>query len=130
MFLWFRKLLLIQLKINLALCASPFDCLQKSPFLILLQHTSKRAQTAYNIISYITFVYVGVTVWNKINFKFTSTEQFMLSLTFTVAILGMGLYKLILFQRSTEILHLLNTLILFETKNFGNKNNSKPKLCF
>jgi hypothetical protein len=123
MFLWFRKLLLIQLKINLAVCASPFDCLQKNPFLILLQHTSKRAKKAYNTISYITFVYVGVTVWNQLHFNFTSTEQFMLSLTFTVAILGMGLYKLILFQRSTEILHLLNTLILFETKKFGNKNN-------
>jgi hypothetical protein len=123
MFLWFRKLLRIQLKLNLAFCASPFDSLQKSPSLVSLQHTSKRAQKAYNIVSFITFLYVGVTVWNQLNFNFTSTEQFMLSLNFTVLIVVFGMYKFVLFQKSNQILQLLNTLILFETKNFGNKVN-------
>jgi uncharacterized membrane protein YbjE (DUF340 family) len=123
MFLWFRKLFLAQIKLNLALCASPFDRIRKSPFLIPLQQSSKTAQKAYNVVSYIIFLYVGVTVWNQLHFNFTSTEQFMLSLTFTVVIVAFGMYKLILFRRSNEIIQLLNTLILFETKNFGNKNN-------
>jgi hypothetical protein len=119
MFLWFRKLLLIQIKLNLALCASPFDRLRKSPFLISLQQSSKRAKKAYNVVSLITFFYIGVTVWNQLNFNFTSTERFMLSLTFTVVIFALGLFKLMLLNRSSKVLQLLNTLMLFEMKNFG-----------
>jgi hypothetical protein len=119
MFLWFRKLLLIQIKLNLALCASPFDRLRKSPFLISLQQSSKRAQKAHNAVSLITFFYIGVTVWNQLNFNFTSTERFMLSLTFTVVIFALGLFKLMLLNRSSKVLQLLNTLMLFEMKNFG-----------
>jgi hypothetical protein len=121
MFLWFRKLFLLQIKLNQAFCASPFDCVQQSPFLISLQQCkSKRAQKVHNIVSFITFLYIGVTVWNQLNFNFTSMEQFMLSLTFTVVLVGIGLYKLMLFKRSNAILQLLNTLVLFEKKNFGN----------
>jgi hypothetical protein len=121
MFLWFRKLFRIQIKVNQALCASPFWPLQKSPFMIPLQQSSRTAQKAYNVVSYLTFLYIGVTIWNQLNFNFTSIEQLMLSLTFATTIFGFGMYKLVLFQRSNEILQLLNTLILFEMKNFGNK---------
>jgi hypothetical protein len=121
MFLWFRKLFRIQLKINLALCASPFISIQPSNFVVLLQQSSRTAQKAFNFVSYIIFLYIGVTVWNQLNFSFTSIEQLMLSLTFAATIFGLGMYKLLLFQRSKEILQLLNTLILFEMKNFGNK---------
>jgi uncharacterized protein YacL len=121
MFLWFRKLFRMQTKLNLALFASPFVHLRKSPFVTLLRQTSKPTHTAYNFVSYIIFLYIGVIVWNQLTFNFTSIEQSMLSLNFTVIIVGFGMFKLMLLLRSDEILQLLNSLILFEMKNFGNQ---------
>jgi hypothetical protein len=128
MFLWFRKLFRIQIKVNQALCASPFTPLQKSPFIIPLQQSSRIAQKAYNIVSYFIFSYLGFTVWNQLNFTFISMEQFMLSLTFTAVILGFGMYKLMLFLRSNEILQLLNTFILFEIRSFGNNKQTNKHI--
>jgi hypothetical protein len=129
MFLWLRNIIRLQIKLNLALHASPFDFLNHQPnpssiFLTLLSdhRNNKRARREYyyhTISTIITFFYIGVTVWNQIHFNFSSIEQFMLSSTFTVVILGFGIYKLILFQRPKEILKLLNALLLFEITNFG-----------
>jgi hypothetical protein len=128
MFLWFRKLFRAQINLNRALCATPFMFKEQSLFLIPLRSNSLTAHRINALILCITFLYIGVAIWNQVHYQFIWIEQFMLSLTSSVVLVALGVYKLILFQRPAKIIQLINTLSLFEITNFG-KNSFIQKLA-
>jgi hypothetical protein len=97
--------------------SSPFQWNERGNNLKLIHNRNEKR--AFWILSFFHFLYISLAVLVQWLVRMESVETSMLSLAFTAVLIASAVMKVMLIQKPKEILLLVNGLILFENKTFG-----------
>jgi hypothetical protein len=97
--------------------SSPFQWNPRGNNLKLIEN--KKEKLAFWVTSFFQFLYISLAVLVQWLVRRESVETSMLSLAFTAVLVVSAVVKVMLIQKPNEILLLINGLIMFENKSFG-----------
>jgi uncharacterized membrane protein HdeD (DUF308 family) len=84
---------------------------------MLIQNRNEKL--AYWILSFFHFLYISLAVLVQWLVRMESVETSMLALAFTASLVVSAVMKIMLIQKPKQILLIINALIQFENKSFG-----------
>jgi hypothetical protein len=106
-----------QILLTRFLASSPFQWNGSGRDLKLIEN--KTEKLAFRITSVFNFLYIALAVLVQFSVRGESVETSMLSLAFTALLVASAVAKFMLIQKPNELLMLINGLITFENKSFG-----------
>jgi hypothetical protein len=106
-----------QILLTRFLRSSPFQWNGSGRNLKLIEN--KTEKLTFWIMSFFNFLYIALAVLVQFLVRGESVETSMLSLAFTALLVASAVAKFMLIQKPNEILMLINGLITFENKSFG-----------
>jgi hypothetical protein len=115
-----------QILLTRFLRSSPFQWNGSGRNLKLIEN--KTEKLAFRIMSFFNFLYIALAVLVQFLVRRESVETSMLSLAFTALLVASAVAKFMLIQKPNEMLLLINGLITFENKSFGEQFNTNPPL--